>query len=216
MTCMVATMTNDSEQKVKGAGSYDDHEVLYPEDVASNRRTTQERIAVSAYVGERIEESKRGGDTYDAIAARFKFSKASAINVALHGKIVGLDIQQKVANVLFKGSLDALKRAALEWWNSDQGAEYRRVKQLDDVLDVDATYPNRSTAIHCGRLLGFDERSFDKLRTIVLKGAVDPPPRWWFKQLDAIEDELSDPYRSELEPLVGDPIDKARKPPRKR
>lgn len=209
-------MNNDSEQKVKASGSYDDQEVPYLEDVASNRRTTQERIAVSAYVGERIEESKRSGETYDAIAARFKFSKASAINVALHGKIIGLDIQQKVANVLFKGSLDALKRAALEWWNSEQGAEYRRAKEQEGTLDVDSSYPNRSVAIHCGRLLGFDERSFDKLRAVVLKGAVDPPARWWFRQLEAIEDELSDPYRSELEPLSGDPIESARKRARKR
>ncbi len=202
---------------MKRTGSYDDRELLYADAVSANpKKTTAERIAINAYVAEHI-QSRRSAESYDAIAAQFGFSKATAINVALHGKQVGLDVTQNVANVLFDGSLDALKKAALDWWESEQGDVWRKKNPNHAKVESDKVYPNRGVAIQCGRLLGFDERAFTKIRGLRVKAATDPPARWWFKQLEAIEAEVTDPYRDEPgKPLKGDPIESARKHPSSR
>lgn len=72
-------------------------------------------VAVTVFVRSLIRERNQAGQSFQKIGDEFGVTKTHVLNVHNKGFTVGTDVEEKVAKLLFGGSVDELRRRAQEF-----------------------------------------------------------------------------------------------------
>jgi hypothetical protein len=138
--------------------------------------------AVAAYAIEYIEKCHSKGETYADIAKRLDISAPHLTNVRQRGGM-GMKLENTLAQVLFGGSVDKLRRAAAKWWEEEgrQRSHVRKKERGEDPL------PNRAYVLE---VFGseFHPETIERVRSDPRE--VDMPRLSWVKYISFIDDEV--------------------------
>jgi transcriptional regulator with XRE-family HTH domain len=113
---------------------------------------------VTTFVRQLITSRRERGDTWDKIATEFDVTRTTVIDLEKGSRGVGQEVEQKVANVLYGGSIDRFRRAA------------RGEPTTGSVVEYDAN----SSLVAVGNLPGWTTAEAEARRVVNL------PPRAWY------------------------------------
>jgi transcriptional regulator with XRE-family HTH domain len=138
--------------------------------------------AVIAYAVEYIEKCHSNGEPYADIARRLGVTPPHISNLR-NGRGAGLKLENGLADVVFGGSVDKLRRAAAEWWETEgrMRSHVRKKERGEDPL------PNRAYVLD---VFGseFHPETIERVRNDPRE--VDMPRLSWVKYISFIDDEV--------------------------
>lgn len=150
------------------------------------------------YVAFRLKEERRE-HTFDALVKRMGISKTQIVDLVNDhpGKGVGPKVVAGAANTWFKGSVDALNKAAGDWARENPAVAERVTEYIE-------RYENRAAAIATGG--NWLPGAVEQLRSMQLDADEDPPIAWWLGRLRAYDAALRTADAIHQQAEGGDPL----------
>jgi hypothetical protein len=139
-------------------------------------------VALAAYAVEYIERCHDRGETYGEIARRLTVTPAH-ISHLRDGRGAGVKLENALAQVLFSGSVDKLRAAAQEWWESEgrMRSHVRKKAHGEDPL------PNRGHVLEVFEP-ELEPETVERVRNDPRE--VDMPKMAWVKLITFVDDEV--------------------------